>query len=98
MHTRLARFQATGWQEFSYKRGVFYKDTTILKIATPVSTKKTGDQYDIAVKLMVTGFLTPVRVCVRVLVALCCVACTRACVGMHTCVRIPVRVGIWHDR
>ncbi len=50
-----------GFQEFSYKRSVFFKDTKILKLAMPVSDKATGDIYDFAVKLMVFGFFTPAQ-------------------------------------
>jgi len=48
-----------GFDEFTHRRAVFHQDTTLLKgVMMPVLDKPGDDVYDMAIKAVVTGFLT----------------------------------------
>jgi len=46
-----------GFDEFTHKRGVLYKDTTLLTVGPPLKNHPKG-LYDFAMKFMITGFFS----------------------------------------
>jgi len=53
-----------GFEEFSHRRAVLYKDTTFLKgwgMLEAIPSAAPDKMYDLAIKAQVTGFLTPLQ-------------------------------------